>query len=286
MCTQFQAQRQLCTTGAKFYDQMNKSMQRTRYRIHDREGLAAQIRAAIREQHGGNVSAAARSVRLNQPELYRLSVGRIGAIGPRTFTRLVKLMRGNVRSIEATLISPRAQRFAADHKAWMAAENERFLERRTVGSSDIAQASQSFAGWEFERIAERVELLAHLRRQLPDLFAGFDRFLVRRQHTAQRADLAYTRIVAPLMDALESGFVERRWQEMKSSELRQFVKAGMQRERILLTRAPDVQRTQEAAERDPLELMSLFSAALVDRRSVHARRSHPLLIEYMKTHGR
>src|SRR2546430_16840820 len=65
-----------------------------------------------------------------------------------------------------------------------------------------------------------------------------------------RGDLAYVRILAPLLDATDSGLIERRWQELTDRELRRFVEAGMERERIMLDRSPDLQRAQEMASRE------------------------------------
>jgi hypothetical protein len=195
---------------------------------------------------------------LGQPELHRLSKGKIGAVGIRALSGLQELLRGNLDQLQTVLVSPEAAELVQAFGQWIDAENSRLWERRRLGNTEVTRAVEATSGWEEERQAEFDWLLGRSRSAYPDLFNKFDAFLVSRQHYKPRAELAYARILAPLLNWRESGFVERTWTELSRLERRRFIKAGMVRERILLTRAPDLQRAQQAAERDQLELLRFF----------------------------
>ena len=98
------------------------------------------------------------------------------------------------------------------------------------------------------RLAERREILKHLKAQRPWVLNRFQSFLEKRGHLGARSDMAIARAVDPLLDGPESGFVERSWRDLSDDELARFVDAGLARERILLNRSPDVMRTQEISE--------------------------------------
>lgn len=68
---------------------------------------------------------------------------------------------------------------------------------------------------------------------------------------ADRLDLVLHRVLEPLLAGRDSGGVERLWEELSDDELRTFVDLGLQRELILLDRAPDVQRAQWIASLTP-----------------------------------
>ena len=84
-----------------------------------------------------------------------------------------------------------------------------------------------------------------LHRLFPDLCKESDEYLVRSGHSDARARLAYWRILEPLLHAADTDGIELDWQELSSTDLRKFVRAGIQRERIALKRSPDAQRAQE-----------------------------------------
>jgi hypothetical protein len=62
--------------------------------------------------------------------------------------------------------------------------------------------------------------------------------------SAIRFKTAIYRVLLPLLEARDSGWVERRGSELDDREFEQFVEAGWKREKILLTRASDLQRAQ------------------------------------------
>jgi hypothetical protein len=135
------------------------------------------------------------------------------------------------------------------------------------------------------RVLEVEHVLATSRTEFPDEFTAFESFLVKQQASATRARIAFYRILEPLLEARESGFVERSWDELDRSELSRFIRAGMEREKILLRRSADTQRAQQQSSRDPVELVRLYGS-LWDPRAFTGRRTHPLLKRYVSAQKR
>ena len=95
---------------------------------------------------------------------------------------------------------------------------------------------------EFAGLAEGVE------RKFPRQFEVLESALARGKFDDRRRNIALMRIVGPLLDASDTAYIERRWNELTNDELRQFIHAGIRREVILLRRSPDAQRAQEIAD--------------------------------------
>jgi hypothetical protein len=63
-----------------------------------------------------------------------------------------------------------------------------------------------------------------------------------------RRQLALWRVVEPLLAGGETDGIERTWEELEQgNDLRDYLKAALRRERILLDRSPDLARAQEIA---------------------------------------
>ena len=250
--------------------------------IGDRDALSREISSAIEHKANGNTSAAARVARMRQPELHRLKNGQIGSIGRKAIEGLHRLVPPHRRAaLQACLVSPAALEFIHANESWSTQSRRRFLERGGLGDTPAGRAVQSVLGWEFQRGLERDHLLRLCREEFPDLFERFERFLQQYAHSASRAKIAFDRILEPLLESRESGFVERSWEELTTAELRRDVKAGMDRERILLRRSPDLQRAQQQATRDPVDLIRLYGQ-LWDIRAFMGRSTHPLMRAYIQ----
>jgi hypothetical protein len=260
---------------------MNKPTLRTRYKIDDKEGLAALIRDEIDERFDGNLLSAARASRMLQPELYRLSVGQLRGVGFKTLMGLHRLLNRRQLALERCIVSPEAQELYAAYLQWVGEELDRIVTRSSLGNTRVGRAMMSVAGWEFERLAQFEAAVERVRQKCREECASFDQFLYRRKHSERRVQIAYYRIVAPLLDGRESGFIERRIEDLSDKELRSFVKAGILREKILLNRSPDIQSAKHAAEQDDLDLMSLYSFAQ-DARAYTGRKVDPLLKKYIR----
>jgi hypothetical protein len=260
---------------------MNKREFRTRYKIDDPQALAQLVCEEIDQHYRGNLSAAASATKMLQPELYRLSVGELKGVGFKSVMGLYRLLYRRLTDLERCIVSPEARELYAAYRDWVTQEMDRLVTRSSLGRTPVGRALMSVPGWEMERLAEFEAAVQRVKRKCKEACNAFDRFLVRHKHSERRAQLAYYRIVAPLLDAREAGFVERRMEDLQDKELRRFVKAGIQREKILLTRPPDIQSAKQSAERDPLELMSLYSFGN-DPRAYMGRRVDPLLKTYVR----
>ena len=263
---------------------MNKPRHHTRlFAIVDQRTLVAEIKHAIKKRGDGNLSAAARLARMNQPELHRLAKGQIGAIGRNTIAALRRLIPPERHHLlEQSLISPETAELLSAFDEWRQRWEERFLWPKSLGDTYVGRAVQSVSEWDKQRLFEVEHLLRKCRQEFPEQFEKFDSFLVRQGHSRTRADMALYRIVEPLLESRASGFVERSWEELEISELRKFIESGIAREKILLRRSPDTQRAQQQAGRNPVDLVRLYGQ-LWDVRAFMGRRTHPLIQEYIQS---
>lgn len=209
--------------------------------------------------------------------LNRLRQGMPKTLGRSDLTRLRKAFPGDeFAEIERALLSRRAAEALAAFDAWVHAEREGLLYRDTPTDTEVGRAIASVAGWEMQRMFEYHHLLDVIRTRFSPRIERFDSWLKRRQHFQSRGELAYMRILAPLLDGRESGHIERRWEEMSDTELSRFIEAGIEREELLLDRPPELQRAQEQAERDPVEFMALYGQ-LWDARAFASRHTNKLV---------
>ena len=266
---------------------MNKEPGRERYRVIDRERLAALVQRAIDERFGGSQIEAARATQIPQSALSLLVNGKTDSISPERLQELMRLLpdhaeKGQVsdpifsrpreefrRELTAALLSTTAQALlAAAEGSW---EIEQHLTRtvhpsrkRWTGTdAGLVKTPDTEIRKHHHYPARRLEhdyLRRYVRVAFPDLYGRFERFLISRGHSRHRRDLAWTRVLGPLLQYRETGFIERDWTELrdtpagKSTQLKQFIELGMKREELLLDRAPDEQRAQDIAARDPATL--------------------------------
>jgi hypothetical protein len=79
------------------------------------------------------------------------------------------------------------------------------------------------------------------------VFAAFRAEMVRRNTETLRQEVAVLRVIEPLLEASQSGYVERSWSELSAKERRDFIDAGIRRELILLDREPALARATRIA---------------------------------------
>lgn len=95
-------------------------------------------------------------------------------------------------------------------------------------------------------------LLDRVRRVTPDVLNDLNALANDRRYMTDRLALALFRTLEPLLDAHSSGGIERHHSELDDQELRRFVRAGFEREMILLLARPgDIERAQSA---EPLSI--------------------------------
>lgn len=256
---------------------MSSGRPRTRVAIWDNARIAAAIGVVIERDFGGSVSKAAEKIEIERSLLNRLRDGAARSLSRRDVGRLRKaLPREDFAEIEHAIVNRRAGEALAAFDARVRSEQEWMLSRDTPTDTEVGRAIASVVGWETQRLLEYHYLVDAIRTRFPSLVTGFDRWLLQRQHSRSRGELAYTRILGPLLNGRESGCIERRWEEMSERELSRFIKAGVEREKILLDRPPDLQRAQQNAERDPIEFIALYGQ-LWDPRAFTSRNTNELI---------
>lgn len=134
------------------------------------------------------------------------------------------------------------------NRLWARAEHLRHGLRLDPPAAVEARGLAARFEWQDYKVYETQDLLDRVQQLCASEFRKLDEFLTRRGHFRERVEIAYRRIIAPLLEHEDSGGVERGWTELSEAELVQFVKAGITRERILLDREADVQRVQDAAD--------------------------------------
>lgn len=246
------------------------------------ELLATLLRAKIDADFDGNLNRASKAAGVSQPTLYRRVIGirrrqgrkPVPSRSPISRDVLTKLLRflGDRTSREAikAVISPRASAAVIEYNKW----NQRFQRDSIDDERDGGiRTSQPEAGplWE-GRLIEFRRLWTRLGDEIPDVYADiftvFDvppGFIKQRNETRQRRPgfqigrltTSIYRIFLPLIEAKESGWIERRGHELSLPEFRKFVECGWKREKILLSRPGDLQRAQRHPSLEQLALAAL-----------------------------
>lgn len=260
---------------------MSRGRPRTRIKVVDRHQLAATITSFIDSEFGGVITAASNALGIERSLLSRMRAGVAQSLRESDLRALRKrLTPKQFAEIERCIVDPPLAEHLSAFDAWLKAEHTRLLYREAAPHTVVGRAIASVAQWSTQRLLEYDHLLGVVQQSFPDLVRNFDRFLKGRRHFKARGDLAYVRILAPLLDGADSGLIERRWQELSSGELRRFIKCGMKREMILLDRPPDMQRAEEMLTRDPIEFVALYGQ-LWDDRAFTGRRINPLIARWI-----
>jgi hypothetical protein len=96
-----------------------------------------------------------------------------------------------------------------------------------------------------ERLGAVTRFVHAMRQRFPEAFAKLDEICRTNGIAARRRFLAELRVVEPLLEYEESAFVERHWSELeRDGRLETFIRYGVERERMLLTGDPPLQRVQ------------------------------------------
>lgn len=260
---------------------MSRGRPRTRIAILDRQRLGEALSTIIGATFNGKLTEAARVIGIERSLLSRLVSGSAGSLSVNDLSALRRaLPREQFLPIERAVYPEHVIELLLAYDSWIAFERSRLLDRESMPDTLIVRALSTVLAWDSQRLLEYHHLRGVISEKFGDVVRKFDDFLISRRHFQDRGDLAYVRILAPLLDSLESGHIERRWQELSDRQFRAFVEAGIEREKILLDRSPDLQRAQEVAERDPLDLIALYGQ-LWDTRAFLGRNVHPLVQKWI-----
>ena len=236
-------------------------MTRTRgdlFKVRDATALAMVGENIVAMRGEGFISRAAKNVGVSRSTLARIldqnkpTLTRATAIALGTAAKSIDI--DLVNRFHNALISPDAMRiFREGYQAWV---RERFArwEERDGPTWRVMYRDGTIAPIDGKPLA-----LAAMRRQLiqglwrlahaefSDVFAHFRDAMLARHVERERQEVAVLRVLEPLLEASQSGYVERSWSELSAKERRDFIDAGIRRELILLDREPALARATRIA---------------------------------------
>jgi hypothetical protein len=220
-------------------------------RVADPEGLSCELRRVIQEVYGG-VSNAAEKIGMPQSTLHRIVSGRRTALRLSTVRRLKRLVpEGRQSHFDEMLLSRAAINLLAAYKKWQGDRFHRYLFNKRAWWSIVGGKAQKTAGNHRTVPAQRTYLLTRLvERAGVECAKEFEKLLEDFElggHDGGRENVAYLRIVEPLLDAPDCGRIELSEHELSKADFRRFISAGIKRERILLKRSANAVRAWELA---------------------------------------
>ena len=206
--------------------------------------LAHVIAQAIDERFDGRIAAASAASRVSRSWLRRM-LGRVGkvpkAIHPAVIPGLKVLVgKSRLDQLQGALIPRAVEVMVARHQDWLA--HVRQASGRgsgvwwTLEGGRIKQGrSRKNANRRTQREAERDALQEHIRRNHPYLFKRIKKYMA--YAIAQgRAQLVLSRILDPLLESAETGFIEPSWRDLTRAELENAISLGLRREQLLTPR--------------------------------------------------
>jgi hypothetical protein len=222
------------------------------YLVEDRSAFAKALNEAIERLFAGNRNAASKACGVPYNTLKRYCEGKGGALRQETFSRLLDLVswvdldsaswKDGTEELLSALISPRVRDRRVVYRDWLGQEVRNLL----------SWYHRSFSAGSLSKFRRARLMLRELRRirgdieaRFPRQFDAFKQYLTKQGHPEDRRELALDRVVAPFLDSRRSDYIERHWTEFSDDELRQFIEAGISRERLLLAREPDMRRAQD-----------------------------------------
>jgi hypothetical protein len=238
-----------------------KSRRRTLL-VLNRAQLAWNVRQVV-AKYGGyttrrgvrrpNTLNASRLINISQGQLWRLLNKRVGVIRLSTLNTLLQLIpRVDRAAFASAFITKKTYGIVKAYQAWSMDAREHLImgvgsgwQRTSNGIVRSPRQSRKV------RLASRQRqfksLHKELRAMLPNSYKEFIEKMQTQTIEVNRIQLALDRIVAPLLDLDESGFMERDWRTVRRRELRAFFRAGMKRELFLLPRTRQGPLAQEIA---------------------------------------
>jgi predicted XRE-type DNA-binding protein len=217
--------------------------------VRDPAALGTIVDDVIKERCGGSQSHAASVSSISQPQLSRLVNGGCLKVSESTLKAIVRFVGpGRESTVYAAVCSERERERLARYRSWIWDNASRQLYGHSLRDAQRLSTDEVS-----DRVGQFGRMLVTVTRAFPDEFARLDKALLAGGHDRARRTLGYTRILAPLLGALDTDGIERSLGEFNRRELRHFIRAGVKRELLLLDRSIDVARAQRRDQRSSKE---------------------------------
>jgi hypothetical protein len=206
--------------------------------------MAVAIRREVDERFDGDLSKAAEAAGLSTSTLKRLAAGRSKRITTPTLRGLHTLLPRNQDQWGSFVYDGQSLLRIRDYHRWQILTSGYLSGRLPISGFDA-----SHQGYDHNHLTrDRVILLNRIATTSPEVATGLLALSQSGRYFIGRIEVAALRIIEPLCQAVSSGQVERKHDELSDDEFRRFVKAGFDRELILLDRDSDVGRLQHLAD--------------------------------------
>jgi hypothetical protein len=266
--------------------------ERNSYRVRD--GQAERFRSFVEgaiERHGGNARAAAvayvsqqrigakarpRAIAAAHQRLYHLVKGKLPQRAPEQTVATLRWLAPDLPWEDVLVLRSEASAYEST-LAWLTAEYESTI--RSHGTLWIEQPNGELVpvgpvdeNGDLVKLRELEALKAEMRALYPEQFGRLDTLARQRGHSDRRLELAHTRVVKPLLDAKETGGIERHWRTLSDEELARFIACGVDRELIMLDRPGDMTEARRSHEAQRSAALADLQRADAERRAGHARK--------------
>ena len=193
----------------------------------------AEVLATVLRKKGKSANAIAKECGINQGQLSRLLNGKLKRVTTLTYQRLLSVAPPDDMSEIRRLFLPDNARAAISAHEGRLHELENSPEAK-LGLSEEERAFVGGLAAEYPKVSRALQKLV--------------RVYAKRRHSYVRWVAALRNVLEPLNRFFTTLGVERGFHELSKDELATFVAHGLERERILLDRDPDLVRAQRAAE--------------------------------------
>lgn len=230
------------------------------YRVTDPAALRVLVGTAV-DREGSFLSAARTAVAggrafesLNRAEKKRVRAAqqklvRYGASGATRITENSRslleslLSRAEVEELDDLLLPPYARARAVLYRWWM---------HEVLGGTKLADDMDPQTDIARARKEERQALIRHIKQHCPAAVVKLREAIRAGAVTGseERAQIAFARILDPLLCFGLTGGVERHWKELSVPELRAYINAATRAEKILLKRGTHLERVTNRAPQD------------------------------------
>jgi hypothetical protein len=225
---------------------------------------------------GAGQREAARRLGVPMGTLVALRAGKrrwISSTTSRAISRAVnRIDDGDLSALHSKAFAPHSMYARLDdYKAWCLERATRLIRRdglrwilvdgepRRLPANARLQVEEGIALPEFSHLVQRyrAEEKVLLMNRIWDLPAAneewdrLERMLVAMTGTEARRLVAQQRVLEPLLESAESGWIERDWREMGEIDLARFIHLGRMREKLLLEREVDHARAAKGPPSTP-----------------------------------